>query len=430
MVGMSHFSRATIFQETDQQEKALPFFKAAIHIGDSIEDFHNLSSYYGGYAQSLARLKRLSESETAINKSLEYARQTGNRKQEGLAYDLFSNIYAEQKDFKRAVEEGLKAYNIMKEEKDIIREYATATNLSEGYYELGNMKEAFKYLKISRDLNDSMIRQQFNDETAKLQTTFEVKGKDKEIQLLNKDKELQLQTFQKQRAIMIGIGAIALMALGGIWLLMNRNKLKQRMKELELRNQIAADLHDEVGSSLSSIHMLSQMANAQSDTPNSSQKNILNKVSTNAKETMDRMSDIVWMIKPGETEAGSLRQRMERFAAEIAGSRNIELKMDLGEMENVKVSMSQRKNIYLIFKEALNNAAKYSSAEKIDVSASLQNKLLTLMVQDNGKGFDLATTGRGNGLDNMRNRAKESGGSLKIDSSPGAGTSIVLNINV
>lgn len=429
MVGMCHFGRADILMETGKLDQALPFLNLAVKIADSVQDYQNLSSYYGLFAQLHERLKRSSEAEKMAKLSLKYAVATGNRKQEALVHDLFFNIYNNQKQHRRAIAEELKAYEIMKEEKDLSREYSIATNLAEAYFELGDTKEAYKYLKISRDLNDSMIRQQFNAETAKLQTTFEVTRKDKEIQLLNKEKELQKQKFQQQRLLMIGVSAIALLAFAGIWLLMNRNKLKQRMKELELRNQIAADLHDEVGSSLSSIHMLSQMATAQTSSMGGSQQNILQKVSSNARETMDRMSDIVWMIKPGETEAGSLKERMERFAAEISSSRQIGLQMDLDGIDTIKVSMAQRKNIYLIFKEALNNAAKYSGADKLEIRAHTHNRQLTLLVKDNGKGFDLAGAGRGNGLDNMRNRATESNGTLHIRSAPGQGTELELVIN-
>lgn len=430
MVGMTHFGRAVILQETERVEESVGYFEKAIRIADSMQDDHNLCSYYGGLAQSQVRLNRYREGEESIGKSLKYALATGNRKQEALAYDLYYNVYARQQDYKKAVPYELKAYNILKEEQDLSREYATAYNLAEAYFETGNMGEAYKFLKISRDLNDSMIRQQFNNETAKLQTEFEVSRKDKEIQLLNKDKELQKQRLQKQQLAMIFVGAVALLALAGIWLLMNRNRLKQRMKELELRNQIAADLHDEVGSSLSSIHMLSQMATAQHATAAGSQATILNRVSTNAKETMDRMSDIVWMIKPGETEAGSLRLRMERFANEICESRQLTLKMDLDAVEQIKLSMAQRKNIYLVFKEALNNAVKYSGATQIEINASLQNRLFRLSVKDNGRGFDTGAAGRGNGLDNMRNRARESGGDLAIESTPGKGTELLLSINL
>ena len=215
--------------------------------------------------------------------------------------------------------------------------------------------------------------------------------------------------------------AIALLALLGIGLAVNRYGLRQRMKELELRNQIAADLHDEVGSSLSSIHMLSQMATKQGN--ETTHKDILERMSRNAKETMDKMGDIVWMIKPGETEAGGLKQRIERFAYEICSSKNIELQMQLDELEKIKLTMDQRKNIYLIFKEALNNAVKYSGTEKIEINTASQNKELILQVKDFGKGFDSSIVKKGNGLDNMQHRAKELNGKLEV--TPGDGGTMV-----
>jgi two-component system sensor histidine kinase UhpB len=211
-------------------------------------------------------------------------------------------------------------------------------------------------------------------------------------------------------------------------LLMNRNKLRQRMKELELRNRIAADLHDEVGSSLSSIHMLSQMASQKTNEPG--HQDILSRMSVNAKETMDKMGDIVWMIKPGETEAGSLKQRMERFAYEVGTSKNMEIVVQLAELEKVKLSMEQRKNIYLIFKEAVNNAAKYSGTRKIDIDSSIHNKELKLIIKDAGCGFDHHKAKKGNGLGNMMNRAEELGGRLEIGSVPDEGTTITLTMPV
>jgi signal transduction histidine kinase len=208
----------------------------------------------------------------------------------------------------------------------------------------------------------------------------------------------------------------------------NRNKLKQRMKELELRNQIAADLHDEVGSSLSSIHMLSQMATKQGN--ESTHGDILARMSRNAKETMDKMGDIVWMIKPGETEAGSLVQRMQRFGYEIAATKNIEINMELAELESLKLTMQHRKYIYLIFKEALNNAVKYSGTEKININTSIQNKDLVMRIKDFGHGFNSSTLKKGNGLDNMQNRAKEMNAKLCIESGVEAGTVITLAMPV
>ena len=98
--------------------------------------------------------------------------------------------------------------------------------------------------------------------------------------------------------------------------------------------------------------------------------------------------------------------------------------------ENMKLTMEQKKNIYLVFKEAVNNAVKYSGTEKLDVTASIQNKELTLCVKDSGKGFDSSIIKKGNGLDNMQNRAKESGGVLTVQSTENTGTTILLVVPI
>lgn len=201
------------------------------------------------------------------------------------------------------------------------------------------------------------------------------------------------------------------------------------MKELELRNQIAADLHDEVGSSLSSINILSQMVSDKSEA-GSPHKSMLAKMSSNARETVDKMSDIVWMIKPGENEGESLKQRMERFLYEMGSAADLQTSLEAEGLELVKLSMHQRKNIYLVFKEAVNNAVKYSATEKIYVSVNIENGNLNLIVKDEGTGFDIEKTKNGNGLGNMKNRAKEIDGSLVLTSEINSGTTVQLNVHL
>ena len=199
------------------------------------------------------------------------------------------------------------------------------------------------------------------------------------------------------------------------------------MKELELRHRIAADLHDEVGSSLSSIHMLSQIAAQQTGQP-SKEKDILTRVSANARETMEKMSDIVWMIKPGESEGGNLKQRIEQFAYEIASNHNIDMVIDLAILEKEKLTMEQRRNIYLIFKEVLNNALKYSGTEKIEITSGEKGRFFFLRITDFGTGFELNQKYKGNGLGNMQKRARELKGSLDIQSKAGFGTTVELQV--
>ncbi len=435
MIGMNLSGRAEVYALMKQPEKAIPLINQAIVIADSLEEMENLSAYYQELAMAHLQLKNYAIARRNAQKSLDYAIENDNILQQGSVYDVFVELCIQTKTYDEAISYGLKGLAIFQEAKDMQRTQQIATHLADAYYKSGNTTDAYKYLTISKDLNDSLLTQKFTNETAMLQTTFQFSEKEKEIQLLSKNEQLQHQKLIRQRLLFAGAAVLLLLSLIGIGLLINRNKLKQGMKELELRNQIAADLHDEVGSSLSSIHMLSQMATQHENNPTN--KDILARMSGNAKETMDKMGDIVWMIKPlpvrqagGESEGSSLKQRMERFAYEICSSKNIGASIELDELEKIKLTMGQRKNFYLIFKEALNNAVKYSGTEKIEITASGQNKQLTLLVKDYGKGFNTETTGRGNGLDNMKNRSAEMNGTIQIDSAAGAGTKIILKIPV
>jgi two-component system sensor histidine kinase UhpB len=427
MVGQAYDDLGYMYQQKGNLDSALFYRKKAIEIGEEVKDYKNLSTYYFGLASVYIDLKKYKDAELFAAKSLEHAKQQENNLQMATTYSLLSKIYLEQKKYNEAISAGKMGYQFAVSEVEQSHQLDCATILSEAYLAIGDYKNSHRFLTISSNLKDSLNQLLIDGEVAKLQSSFELKEKDKEILLLAKDKELQRQRLFRQRLLFGSAAALFVLSLLGIILLVNRNRMRQRMKELEIRNQIAADLHDEVGSSLSSIHMLSQMVTGSNT--GDQQKNIIDKVSSNAKETMDRMSDIVWMIKPGEKEAGSLKQRMERFANEICSSKNIELSADLSAIENIKLSMAQRKNIYLIFKETMNNAVKYSGTKRMDVKAIVKNKQLELLVKDYGSGFDTSLGGRGNGLDNMKNRTKELNGKLELISAQD-GTTINLAVPV
>ncbi|MES2773140.1 MAG: sensor histidine kinase [Bacteroidota bacterium] len=426
MVAMNYSERGDILLKLHKPETAIEWYKKAIVISDSLGNINELAAFYSAMGDAFSKLKDYKASEAAFITSLNYATQVENTSQQSVCYINLSTLELEQNRFQKSIEYGLKAYELIKPETDLLREQGVVYTLAIAYLKNGNNTKGLEFLELSTALKDSLVQQQFSVETAKQQASFNVKEKEREIVVLNKDKELQQQKLQKQRLLIFSAAFIVLLSLAAIWLLMNRNNLKQRMRELEIRNQIAADLHDEVGSSLSSINMLSQMATQPGN--ETLQKNILERMRVNAKETMEKMSDLVWTIKPEEAEGSNLKQRMERFAYEICGAKNIALTLQLDKLETKDLTMEQRKNMYLIFKEALNNAVKYSGSEKITVSAANGQKILTMIVKDEGKGFDMGTLVKGNGLDNIQNRAADINGKLVIDSTPGGGTTVKLTM--
>jgi signal transduction histidine kinase len=141
------------------------------------------------------------------------------------------------------------------------------------------------------------------------------------------------------------------------------------------------------------------------------------------------MSDIVWSINPQNDSLEQVTAKMKEFAAEILEPKEISYTFTVDEtILSTKLDVERRKNIFLIFKEAVNNAAKYSEAASVEIRLNRENGSLKLSVVDNGKGFDAATIAQGNGLKNMTDRAQGMKGHLTQHSTIGKGSSILLEV--
>jgi len=210
-------------------------------------------------------------------------------------------------------------------------------------------------------------------------------------------------------------------------LLFYRFKLKKALELERLRTRIATDLHDDIGATLSSISLYSQAVKGHLKEKNPQLENVLDKMGENSRDMVTSMSDIVWAINPENDNGEKLIKRMESYATDMCAVKNIRLHFNADEKLNtVSLPVQHRKNIYLIFKEAINNAVKYSGTEAIWVKIEMSNKKLMMLIKDEGKGFDEASIIKGNGLKNMQSRAKEIKGTVAIDSIAGKGTTVSL----
>ncbi|MDQ6813694.1 MAG: histidine kinase [Bacteroidota bacterium] len=197
-----------------------------------------------------------------------------------------------------------------------------------------------------------------------------------------------------------------------------------------LRNRVARDLHDDMGSTLSTINILSSMARNKIQVDNSKTSEYLSKISEYSERMMDAMDDIVWSIKPSNDSMQKIAARMREFATNVLEAKQIDFECSVDEdVYDVKLNMEARRDFFLIFKEAVNNSAKYSRAGKLILRLMMKNKKLLLIVKDDGIGFDL-TEADGNGLGNMQKRADQLNGHITIESKKGHGTSVNLTIPV
>jgi signal transduction histidine kinase len=143
------------------------------------------------------------------------------------------------------------------------------------------------------------------------------------------------------------------------------------------------------------------------------------------------MSDIVWTINPKNDLLENVLQRMNQFATEILEVKNIELdfKND-GTFPTLKLTMDQRRNFYLFFKEAINNAAKYADAKNVSVCITQKDRYLEMNIIDNGKGFDIDTIFNGNGMHTLKKRAAELNADFNITSHIDKGTALKLKFKI
>ena len=204
-------------------------------------------------------------------------------------------------------------------------------------------------------------------------------------------------------------------------------RIRQIIKMERLRLRIAADLHDDVGSTLSSIFLMSEMAGAEDK--QSRLLEALRKIGDNSRDILNSMDDIIWSVNPQDDSLSSLIVRLREYAIPVCESRNISLAMHVEEaVGHIKLGMDERRNIFLIAKEAINNAVKHSGGTKIDVTFNVYHKQIEASVADNGRGFDPQSPSSRNGLVNMRRRAGQIESELRIDSAKGRGTSILLRV--
>lgn len=218
-----------------------------------------------------------------------------------------------------------------------------------------------------------------------------------------------------------------------------RYRVNELLKRQAIRNKIAQDLHDNLGSTLSSISVYSQVAKIHGEKKQQEELDeLLDKIGNTSNEMITEMNDIVWAINPRNDSMEKIIQRMESFAKPLAAARNIRFDLNYEPAAmSVHLDMDKRKNFYLIFKEAVNNAIKYSGAQSITGTVQLNGSHLLLQVVDDGLGFNPATelegnkkSLSGNGLYNMQKRAAEVNGHLDIISSPGKGATIRLSMPI
>ncbi len=206
-------------------------------------------------------------------------------------------------------------------------------------------------------------------------------------------------------------------------------KIGRYFIEEQIRSKVARDLHDDMGSTLSSIKIMSNIALEKNDL--STTQTYLKTIQQNANSMQESMSDMVWAINPENDTLEQVIVRMKEFAAEILEPLDIQYEfLEEDDFSRTKMDLNTRKDFFLIFKEAVNNAAKYSQCKNFTVELKRDAQGILLLARDDGKGFDPTLPNGGNGLKNIKHRANNIKATIHIESIHGEGTSIQLKMPI
>jgi signal transduction histidine kinase len=224
---------------------------------------------------------------------------------------------------------------------------------------------------------------------------------------------------RQQHWILGGAVTVLLVLMAGA-VLHFRQRVQQRRSLVALRRQIARDLHDEIGSSLGSISLISELAIREGDV------SALHEVHRLSREAAESMRGIIWLVR--ETGAPTL-QRLVETMRQTASSLLAGIDWDLrtsSHADEISPPLDFHRHLFLFYKEAVHNIARHARARTVHVELAWAEGVLRLKIQDDGAGFDLGAEPAGSGLANLRHRALALRGKLNITSQPGCGTTILL----
>jgi two-component sensor histidine kinase len=225
-------------------------------------------------------------------------------------------------------------------------------------------------------------------------------------------------------------GVLLLLAfgVGALAYVLHRNRLRSALAVERVRMRVATDLHDDIGADLSEIAILSELAGRRDE---SQREPLLQEIGSSARRLVDTLSDIVWSTDPSKDDLASIIQRIRHFASNALESQGVEWSLEVPEgLGTVTLDPERRRQIFLVLKEAVTNVARHAGCAHARLRILLGTDAISIIVEDDGKGFDVSSeaSALGNGLRSMRARALALGAEFRLESRPAGGTRILLRV--
>ena len=404
---------------------ALEYFLAALQLRQEIGDKDGIAKSYDWMGTAHYNLGHYEDALKNHLSAIKIGEQIGGKYVLSLVMKNAGLDYGALNQHSKAIAYLMKAIQLAAEIKAKSVREESYQALSGIYEHQGDFNNALKYHKLYAFLKDSIYNEARSMQMAEMKTKYETERKDDEISLLNKENAMKDAEMKRQKLVknvfIAGLGLLGLLSI----FVFNNFRVTNKLRLESIRNKIASDLHDDIGSTLNSISVYSEVAKQKSPTA----IHELDQIGDASRKIIDAMSDIVWTINTKNDNFEQIILKLRSLTYNLFRAKNIEHTFRADESLNaIKLPIEVKRNFYLIFKEALNNLVKYSNATQASISLTLENSFIVLYIRDNGVGFNTGESSSGNGLLNMKARADEMKANLKIESALGEGTHVELKL--
>ncbi len=448
--GMSvcYVNLGNLYENQSNHSMAISFLKKAIVLKRKIDDQNGLATAQNNLATLLINDKNYKEALKSLYESLSISIKLNSKTNLIYAYSGFTDYYIAIKNLKKAIEYNDVSYSLAKDQNDAINKLNALKNYEKIAILNNDYEKAYSYSLLKDSIQGSLNSVDVQKAIKEIETKYEVEKNEKELlqsKVAIAKKELQIKKKNTHFQI-LSLISLALISIGFLIYrqqkLINRQQeqefqLKSAINEIESQNKlheqrltISRDLHDNIGAQLtfviSSVDNL-KFGNKITDTKITNQ---LTKISDFTKTTIIELRDTIWAMNSNEFSFDDLRSRILNFIEKAKSAKEeIEFLFSIDEnLNTIKLSSVVGINIYRTIQEAINNAIKYSNATKIEVKVSEIKGKISISIQDNGKGFDVAKVELGNGLNNMKKRIEEINGNIDMQSLINKGTIILIQL--
>ena len=427
----------TVYKETGDYKNAMKSYRKAIAINSSISPT-GLSELYQNISTLFHSMKSMDSAFFYARKSLKMSAEVNDERTMAINYYNMGEWMLESNDLVRS-QQLLDSSNVLATKTDFKELLASIRELQANILaKKNNLNDAYAELQRSVAIKDSIYGIEMSKQLSELMTKYETEKKENEIEKLSSEKLLDAEKIARHKTLNYSLLAIAgLILISGFLVFRNVQKKRRAEKHVailekqnaieSMRSKIASDVHDDMGAGLTKMGLYSEQL-LQSQSVTQKEREVLEKISHQSKEVINGMREIIWASNPAndnlKSMLGFMRQYIDRFFDGTNIRPVVNFPHSIGE---ISLHPEVRRNLFLILKESLNNAVKYSDTDKMDIEFTNENENFKLNIRDYGKGFEQGKKDSlRNGLTNMQWRAEQINALLKLVAAPGKGVQIAV----